>query len=469
MKTPIRPIFLPLILLAVFMISSCEQNSGTSKGTAKFSVASIEDPDLAKATIADTDLVSYHLMVTVEDKEGNPVLSDELIPVYRFGSGFISEEVVLPAGDYLLTSYMVINSSGEVIYATPVEGAPLAYLVTDPLPVSFTVNGGMATVVAPELLPTGDNEPSDFGYVSFGGTIVKPLGFYTFCVIDNPLIMAPFPQYTTARLTVFAGNGWRYSFDISPSLNHIIIRGGSDIYLFLLEKEGYLPQQFYVTASHLAATTAESPLVLKIPWDSYQWKELILKPGPDGKDAMISNLEPDRNFGDYSYFEATYISEPLLTVMRSNESLIWFDMNSLPKSATLRKVILHLSYDIPLPWDSATVYRETTSGTVVRYGAVLQQITTPWEEDKVTWNNRPSTTTINQVYIWPFIKNANFIDVDVTSIYIPSPYTDNVQYPNYGMMLRLWPDEWTPGFRFASGDHPDISLRPQLVVYYTLP
>ena len=153
--------------------------------------------------------------------------------------------------------------------------------------------------------------------------------------------MAPAQLPTTADLTVFADNNWHYMFRLEASVNHLIIRGGSDIYIFLLEKEGYLPQKFDFTARELAATTRENPLILKIPYDSGGWKVLILQPGPDaGKDAMISNLEPDKNFGGHKYFEATFITEPVLTVMRSNNSLIWFDLNALPKSATIKKVTL---------------------------------------------------------------------------------------------------------------------------------
>lgn len=459
-----------LILLAVFAISSCEKNSDTSKGTFKFSISSIEGSNLNKSAEADTAMVSYHVMVSVEDKEGNPVLTDELIPVYLFGPAFISEEVELDAGSYNLTKFLVINPAGEVIFAAPLEGSPLAYLVNDPLPIGFRVAAGTSTTVLPEVLPVDDHTPGDFGYVSFGMQVIKPLGFYTICILDNPLSMAPGLQLTTARLTVFAGNNWRYSFKLEASLNHIIIRGGYDVYLFLLEKEGYMPQKFYVSGRELMATTKENPLVLKIPWDSNQWKVLVLKPGPDGgKDAMISNLEPAKNFGSHKFFEATFITEPVLTVMRSNESLIWFNMNDLPKSAMIKKVTLKLSYEVPLPWDSAAVFIPKNDGTVEMLGGVLQKIVEPWEENVVTWNSQPKSVEFNQVYIGPFIRNVNFIEVDVTRLYVPSSTTDNVEYPNYGMFFRLWPREWVPGFRFASSDHANADLRPQLTVYYTLP
>ncbi len=459
-----------LILLAVLSLSSCEKNSeNKSKGTAKFSISSIEASGQTKSALTDTALVSYQVMVSVEDTDGNPVLTDELIPVYIFGAGFVSEEVELDAGNYNLTKFMVINPSGGVIFAAPVEGAPLAYLVDDPLPVGFSVAAGTSTSVAPEVLPVDDHTPGDFGYVSFGIQIVKPLGFYAICIIDNPLSMAPTPLLTTAKLTVYAGENWHYSFRLEAALNGIIIRGGYETYLFLLEKEGYMTQRFYVTARELRAATKDNPLVLKIPWDSNQWKVMVLQPGPDrGKDAMISNLEPEKNFGGHKYFEATFISEPVLTVMRSNNSFISFNLGELPKSASIKKVVLRLSYDIPLPWDS-TIYTAGADGGLVWYGGVLQQITEPWEEATVTWNKQPKTVEYNQVFLSPFIRNVNFIDIDVTQIYVPSVTTDNVAYPNYGLAFRLWPGEWVSGFRFASSDYPTATLRPQLTVYYTTP
>ena len=458
-----------LILLVVFAFSSCERNSDSSKGTAKFSITSIDESSQLKSAWAEDDMVSYHLMVSVEDSEGNPVMTGELIPAYLFGPGYISEELEMEAGEYRLTEFMLIDPSGAVIAATPLEGSPLAYLVNHPLPLGFSVAGGTATVVTPELLVVGDHTPGDFGYVSFGGPIIKPLGFYVVCIIDNPLSMAPVQPPTEAYLTVFAGNSWRYRFRLEAAVNHLVIRGGFEYYTFLLEKEGYMSQTFRVRASELRATTRENPLKLKIPWDSGQWKVLTLQPGPeDGKDAMISNLQPSVNFGDHKYFEATFISEPVLTVMRSNESLVSFDMNALPKSALIRKVTLTLWYDLPLPWDS-TIFYPAGAAEYRWHGAVLQKITEPWEEDKVTWDNRPATTERGQVYVSPFILNTNMITVDVTRLYVSDPATDVAETPGYGLFFRLWPDEWTPGFRFASSDYPMSGMRPKLTIYYTLP
>jgi hypothetical protein len=122
-----------------------------------------------------------------------------------------------------------------------------------------------------------------------------------------------------------------------------------------------------------------------------------------------------------------------------------------------------LSYDVPVPISNTQV-TDAVPGSSLWYGAVLQQIIEPWEEGKVTWNTQPNSTEINQVFISPFIKNANFIEVDVTPLFI-SPSMNAL--PNHGMMFKLFPTEKFAGFRFASSDFSDVMMRPRLTVYFT--
>ena len=466
MKTLVKYFFSFLSLLIIFFITSCEKTTTdrSGKGRAEFSLSLPEETSKSlSGASADSGIASYHILISIEDLEGNAVITDSLIPVYAFGTGFTSEDVELQTGDFNLTKFLVINPYGAVIYAAPIKGSPLAYLVNDPLPIGFTIFIDQITNIVPEVILVGDQLPGQFGYASFGMQIIKPLHFWTVCILDCPMCMSP-TLLTTAKLTVYAGNGWQYTFKLEAAVNHLIIRGGSDIYYFLLEKEGYQSMTMRFTARELIATSKENPLVLKIPWDSNQWKTLELQPGPDdGKDAMISNLEPDKNFGDHKYFEATFLSEPVLTVMRSNRSLIWFNLNLLPKSAVIKKVTLQLYYDIPIPWDPVIFITEPVTSPLW-YGGVLQQIIEPWEEYKVTWNNQPKTIEANQVFISPFILNANLITVDVTSLFVP---VNEIAAANYGMLFRLWPSEKFPGFRFASGDYSDATMRPKLTIYYT--
>jgi hypothetical protein len=466
MKTLSR-LFLPVLAISSFLLfNSCEKTSNdrVETGKAAFSISSPLSSDVKSATLLDSLTLSYQLMISLEDMAGNAVITDKLIPLYIFGTTFISEEIELKTGEYILTKFIVINTAGTVVYATPKTGSPLAYLCNKPLPISFNILPKQVTTVYPEVLAVVDQTPDQFGYVSFGIEIIKPFEFWTMCILDNPLSMAP-TQITSATLTISDGKVWHHTFALEPAVNHLVIRGGSELYYFVLEKEGYPSQTLQFTAKELGATAKDKPLILKIPWGT-QYKVLVLQPGPEkGKDAMISNLDPDKNFGDYKYFEATFLTEPILTVMRSNRSLIFFNLDSLPKSSIIQKVILRLSYDLPIPFDNTYVTDTYPAAGIIWYGGVLQQIVEPWEEYKVTWNTQPKTTETNQVFIPPFIRNTNFIDVDVTGLFVPA--TASI-LPNNGMLFRLWPTDKFPGFRFASSDFTESGMRPMLTIYYTL-
>ena len=465
MKTCNRLFILYLTVTSFFIINSCEKNSRSIDGTGKaeFSV-SLPASAGVKSDRSDSVAVSYQVMISVEDMKGNAVFTDKLIPVYVFGEAFVSENIEIKTGEYKLTKFMVIDPAGVVVYASPVTGSPVAYLCNRPLPFNFIIMANQVTTVLPEVLAVRDQTPDKFGYASFGIHILKPLEFWTMCILDNPLSMSP-TQLTTAKLTVSIPYGWYYTFNLEAAINHLIIRGGSDVYDFVLEKDGFPAQKMRFNAKDLLATSKENPLVLKIPW-GIQFRTLVLQPGPErGKDAMISNLEPDKNFGNHKYFEATFLTEPILTVMRSNQSLIFFNLDSLTKSAVINKVTLWLSYDLPIPFDNTYVTDIYPSTGIVWYGGVLQQIIEPWEESNVTWNTQPKTTETNQVYIPPFIKNANFIEVDVTRLFV-SPVASAL--PNHGMLFRLWPTDKFPGFRFASSDFTEPGMRPMLTIYYTL-
>ncbi len=473
MKTLTWTIQLFLIILGVVGFSSCEKRDVVVPGTgeASFSITMPTDQTLKSAGTDSSEVIAWHLLISVKDMNGKEVLTDELVPVYPFGGGFVSEKVKLETGKYFLTKFMVIDPSGKVIYASPLEGSPRAYLVKKPLPLPFEIRPNAVTTVMPEVLPVNNAGPEEFGYVNFGLQIVQPLHFYTICYLDNPNMEMP-TRPTEAELTVYDETGWHYTFKLQAKVNHLVVRGGSEVYYFILKKEGYETRKLKFTAGELKATSWRDPLILMISGGGTEYKKLVLQPGPEqGKDAMICNLHPDMNFGDYKYFETTFLPDSVLAVMRSTRSLIWFDMNALPKSAIIKRVILQLYYDRPVPWDTTVFIMDPAIATDLCpwYGAVLQKITEPWEEHKVTWDTQPETTTEGQVYISPFrpfVSNVNFLNVDVTRLFVPS--ADETGAANYGMLFRLWPTERFPGFRFASSDYPIASMRPKLIIFYTM-
>ena len=479
MRSLIRFFSLVMLVAAAGTFHSCEKMypDGSGRGTLEITLNDFSDPDLKKsattdpadtnASVTESAAASLHILITITDEDGTAVIDDEMIPLYNFGGGYISQRIELDAGKYSLTRFMVVGPDGNVIFAAPLEGSPKSYIVDRPLPIGFSVSAEKITRVVPEVLAVGDSSPEDFGYAAFGFRVRRILPFYVMAVIvdDNAVTVSSANKYPTeALLTVYAPGGWQHQFKLEAGVNRVEIRGGSEYYILVGEKEGYPPRKLRFTARELLNSSKDNPIIIHFSKSGV----LKLKPGPrEGKDAMISDLEPGRNFGGHPYFEATFLSEPVLTVMRTNRSLIWFDFdrNALPKSAKIDKVILTLYNVSPIP-HSYEGGDSPENSVVPWYGAVLQRIIEPWEEYKVTWDNQPKTTKANQVYITPNTQDVRYIDVDVTKLYLPE---DNVDRVHYGMLFRHYPTELFPGFRFASSDYRDRRMHPELKIYYTLP
>ena len=93
----------------VFLTISCEKNNnGNTTGNAEFSINLPADQTAKSTTILDSVALSYQVILSVEDLKGNPVLTDKLIPVYQFGTAFVSENIEIKTGEYKLTKFMVL-------------------------------------------------------------------------------------------------------------------------------------------------------------------------------------------------------------------------------------------------------------------------------------------------------------------------------------------------------------------------
>ena len=115
-------LFLPVFSL--LLLNSCEKNviGHAATGKAVFSVSLPASADVKSVSSADSVTLSWQAMITVEDPDGNTVLDDTLIPLFSFGTAFVSENIQIETGKYALTKFMVIDPAGAVIYAAPKAG-----------------------------------------------------------------------------------------------------------------------------------------------------------------------------------------------------------------------------------------------------------------------------------------------------------------------------------------------------------
>lgn len=451
---------LGLALIAGTLMITCDSTDhNDATGKIEFGIA-VDGSEGLKSDIDSNNVRTHAAVVTLANSNGDLVLDHEVLQLYNFGGQWMTRAITLKTGIYKLLKFIIIDADGNVMYAAPVEGSPKAYLVKDPLPIRVEIIEEHVTRVKPEVLAVHDDPPEEFGYVSFGYTVVRIVDLFIAAYIDNPEIMAPM-TFTEAELHIRIDSVWSYRFKLQAKINKIVLPKINERYMLTIIKEGYHPVEYIMSVKEIEETSEENPLL--VPLKSISEHILILKPGPEkGIDATIFMSRPDENFGKHPYFEAA-MSPPYVVYDHKevSRSLIRFDMNDLPKSAIIQGVNLTLFYRTPFFYDSVP------NELMTDFIAVFQRIIKPWEEDAVTWNTQPETTEKGQVFLSarPWIS-ANFYTIDVTSLFV---YEDPTSLMNYGMMFKMVETKGITGFSFASSDHPEEYLFPTLTVYYTLP
>lgn len=207
-----------------------------------------------------------------------------------------------------------------------------------------------------------------------------------------------------------------------------------------------------------------------------QTTTLVFKPNATvGKDTPIwkfdddcigngsTQTNADRNFGtEETLWMKDWTWNAIGCSGGTIRSLLCFtELSTIPSNAVIVSATLRL-YGVTS--DRNTSY----SGAPASYyenTVVVQQITSPWNENTVTWNTQPSTTTANQFIIPQSTSQYNWNYTNSSSELV-AMVQNMVSGNNYGFMLRLQTEQHYRNMVFASSDHPDASLHPELEVTY---
>jgi hypothetical protein len=135
-------------------------------------------------------------------------------------------------------------------------------------------------------------------------------------------------------------------------------------------------------------------------------------------------------------------------------SLMQFDLSSIPQGATIIDASLSLYYN---PTSSS-------NGQQGNNASYLRRITSSWNKNTVTWNTVPTFDTTNQVLL-PMSDsiNQNYLNLDVQNI-----VQDMVNNPtsSFGFMFMQQVSTLYSAMKFASFAHADTSLHPSLLIHY---
>jgi hypothetical protein len=180
---------------------------------------------------------------------------------------------------------------------------------------------------------------------------------------------------------------------------------------------------------------------------------LTLQPNSTiGQDAEIWNLDPTNNYGT-------------LPIMRGNawtwsgtpgveRSFVKFDLSSIPQGVQI------ISAQLSLYGGTDSTQYDTGSNVTL-----LQRVTSNWNQSTLSWNNQPSTTTVNEVTLPASTSYfEDYPNIDVTNL-----IQDMINKPDsgYGFMIRLQEETTYTRIEFSTSNNPDSTKHPKLVITYS--
>lgn len=196
------------------------------------------------------------LLLSLESVTGEVVLNMEKISIYKFGSSYISEPILLEPRKYKVTDFLLVSESNEILYAVPKQGSALQDIVSKNLPFNFTVKKDISNSVELEVVSVYNYDANDLGYASFSSHIINPLKLAVFTA-DNPGAL------TDATAVIMKDDEILQSIPLDAKINLISISGDANaIYSIKVEKSGYNPYSFEFYYSELVNTLTD--LILEI-------------------------------------------------------------------------------------------------------------------------------------------------------------------------------------------------------------
>jgi hypothetical protein len=140
-------------------------------------------------------------------------------------------------------------------------------------------------------------------------------------------------------------------------------------------------------------------------------------------------------------------------------SLMEFDLSQIPQNAEICYAYLSLFANST----TSSQYNSSLSGPNI---SLIRRVISPWEEDLVTWDSAPATTTVNQVTIPESEEeHEDVLDIDVTEL-----VKDIVDDPanSFGFEFLLEVEEQYRRRVFAMSDFEDPTHYPKLEICYTV-
>jgi uncharacterized repeat protein (TIGR02543 family) len=251
-----------VVLLSV--LSACGGGSAdTSKSTSaakgvsfsfsKDALVSAKSAKTLSSTAGTLNPAAKYAVISATDANGNPVLTDQQTDIYTLSGSYVTATIPINPGTYNITKFWVLDSNNNILYLVPTQSASddIKRLITNLLPISFTVATDTTNTVALQVLAPDNSTPQDFGYPSFSFSIVNYVKLMT-CVQTQ---VGANSQLIAADLAV---NGVIYNHAAVTTTLRV---AQADSYTLVFSKSGYLSKTLTLSATDIASYQS-TPLVV---------------------------------------------------------------------------------------------------------------------------------------------------------------------------------------------------------------
>jgi hypothetical protein len=241
-----------LFVALLWVTQSCndDQQRSTVPRDVSFSLGLMRGADASGRTTSEIP-EGADVVITMSKADGTPVLSQEHITILHMGGGLVTAPIRLEPGDYAITDFWVVQDSSEVLFLIPKAGSPMASHVSKPVPFNFSVDADGVTNISVQVLSTQNQEPEDFGYVSFNLSVVDvPVADYfrvaVFAETEGGLMLTDAEAIFIETFGPFATR--------SLEANVNIVEEGGDLnfgrgFTFRINKPGYVSFEAYMNLS----------------------------------------------------------------------------------------------------------------------------------------------------------------------------------------------------------------------------
>jgi hypothetical protein len=232
-------------LALIVLVLSCSEEAPESAKKQQiqfsFSVSTSDDGGRTEGSLPGGSKVQ----VTLTTPSGVPVLTNHPITILSFGDDYITEPFELAAGQYKITDFLIVHD-GEVLFATPKNGSPMAGAVSHSLPYSFSVSINQLSNISLDVLDATNSSPAAFGYVSFGVNVIEhPLPISIFRKSGDGL------KLTGATLYIYENDVEVQVAQLGAKLNYVDFEGDPDgWYRLVVKKDGYVDYGTEFSFSH---------------------------------------------------------------------------------------------------------------------------------------------------------------------------------------------------------------------------